>query len=449
MSTLTTTCIFLLNINEEIFFKGFTWQTALYLLILCILLFCSAMASASETALFSLQPNDINELKTSSRKSEKAVLEIRQNPKRLLATILITNNLVNVTITIFSTYIMAMMFNESANMVLAFIINVVVVTSLVLIFGEMIPKIYATKRPKALAISMAKVLKILIVIFKPLSSILVNSTSFIDKKLAKKSKGLSFSDLSTAVEITTDDTPLEEKNMLKGIATFSEKEVSEIMRPRVELAAVPYETDFNTLIKFIIDNGFSRIPVYKDTLDEIAGIIYVKDLVPNVGNSNFQWQKLIRSAYFIPENMKINDLFQSFRTKKIHIAIVVDEYGGTSGLVTMEDVLEEIVGDISDEFDNIGEEDYYTVSDENTYLFKGQTSIVDFCKVFGISDNYFDEIKGESDTLAGMILEIEGRIPETGCTTEYKNFKFEITKVDTRRIIQIKVTYNENNSQTE
>lgn len=165
----------------------------------------------------------------------------------------------------------------------------------------MIPKIYATKRPKALAISMAKVLKILIVIFKPLSSILVNSTSFIDKKLAKKSKGLSFSDLSTAVEITTDDTPLEEKNMLKGIATFSEKEVSEIMRPRVELAAVPYETDFNTLIKFIIDNGFSRIPVYKDTLDEIAGIIYVKDLVPNVGNSNFQWQKLIRSAYFIPE----------------------------------------------------------------------------------------------------------------------------------------------------
>lgn len=439
----------LLNAGEDAFFKGITLQTVIYLLILCVLLFCSAMASASETALFSLQPNDINELKASGRSADKTVLELRQSPKKLLATILITNNLVNVTITIFSTYIMAMMFNESANMVLAFIINVIVVTSLVLIFGEMIPKIYAAKRPKNLAVTVARVLKVLIVVFKPLSGILVKSTSFIDKRLAKKNKELSFSDLSTAVEITTDDTPLEEKNMLKGIATFSEKEVSEIMQPRVELSAVPYDTDFDTLVKFIIANGFSRIPVYKDTLDEIEGIIYVKDLVPNVGNSDFQWQKLIRSAYFIPENMKINDLFQGFRSQKIHIAIVVDEYGGTSGLVTMEDVLEEIVGDISDEFDNVEEEDYYTVSDDNTYLFKGQTSIVDFCKVFGISDNYFDEIKGESDTLAGMILEIEERIPEIGFATEYKNFKFEITKVDARRIIQIKVIYNEYNSQTE
>ena len=430
---------------ETPFFLGISWTTVIYLLILCLLLLCSALASASETAFFSLLPNDINELENSDRRSAKLVLELRQKPKEFLATILITNNLVNVTITIFSTYIMSRMFNLAANPVWAFIINVVVVTSLILIFGEMIPKITAAKRARSLATSLAPSIKVLMVVFKPLSNLLVKSTVLIDKRLAKKNVNqLTITDLTTAVDITTDDeTPIEERSMLQGIATFGEKEVSDIMQPRVQLFAVKITTEFEHLIELIIENGFSRIPVYEDTLDEIKGILYVKDLLPHLEEHDFQWQGLLRPAFFVPENKKINDLFQDFRAKKIHIAIVVDEYGGTSGLVTMEDVLEEIVGDISDEFDSVVDNINYKKIDDKTYIFQAQTSLVDFCKVFDINELYFESIKGESDTLAGLILEMEGRIPQAGFSTSYKEFVFQIEKADKRRIIEIKVTYNE------
>ena len=430
---------------ETPFFLGISWTTVIYLLILCLLLLCSALASASETAFFSLLPNDINELENSDRRSAKLVLELRQKPKEFLATILITNNLVNVTITIFSTYIMSRMFNLAANPVWAFIINVVVVTSLILIFGEMIPKITAAKRARSLATSLTPSIKVLMVVFKPLSNLLVKSTVLIDKRLAKKNVNqLTITDLTTAVDITTDDeTPIEERSMLQGIATFGEKEVSDIMQPRVQLFAVKITTEFEHLIELIIENGFSRIPVYEDTLDEIKGILYVKDLLPHLEEHDFQWQGLLRPAFFVPENKKINDLFQDFRAKKIHIAIVVDEYGGTSGLVTMEDVLEEIVGDISDEFDSVVDNKNYKKIDDKTYIFQAQTSLVDFCKVFDINELYFESIKGESDTLAGLILEMEGRIPQAGFSTSYKEFVFQIEKADKRRIIEIKVTYNE------
>ena len=430
---------------ETPFFLGISWTTVIYLLILCLLLLCSALASASETAFFSLLPNDIKELEDSDRRSDKLVLELRQKPKEFLATILITNNLVNVTITIFSTYIMSRMFNLAANPVWAFIINVVVVTSLILIFGEMIPKITATKKARSLARVFAPSIKVLMVVFKPLSNILVKSTVLIDKRLAKKNVNqLTITDLTTAVDITTDDeTPSEERSMLQGIATFGEKEVSDIMQPRVQLFAVKITTDFEHLIELIIENGFSRIPVYEDTLDEIKGILYVKDLLPHLEEHDFQWQGLLRPAFFVPENKKINDLFQDFRAKKIHIAIVVDEYGGTSGLVTMEDVLEEIVGDIRDEFDAVVENKNYKKIDDKTYIFQAHTSLVDFCKVFDINELYFENIKGESDTLAGLILEMEGRIPQAGFSTSYKEFVFQIEKADKRRIIEIKVTYNE------
>lgn len=430
---------------ETPFFLGITWVTVVCLVILLVLLLFSALASASETAFFSLLPSDINEMENSDKRSDKLALELRDKPKVFLATILITNNLVNVTITIFSTYIMARMFNLAANPVWAFIINVVVVTSLLLIFGEMIPKITAAKKARALATFLAPSINVLVVIFKPLSSLLIKSTAIIDKKLAKKNVNpLSISDLTTAVDITTaEETPSEERSMLQGIATFGEKEVSDIMQPRVQLFAVKFTTKFDHLIEMIIENGFSRIPVYEDTLDEIKGILYVKDLLPHLEDPDFQWQDLLRPAFFVPENKKINDLFQDFRAKKIHIAIVVDEYGGTSGLVTMEDVLEEIVGDISDEFDAVAENKNYKKVDDKTYIFQAQTSLVDFCKVFEINEFYFEDIKGESDTLAGLILEMEGRIPQAGFSTSYKEFVFQIEKADKRRIIEIKVVYNE------
>ena len=423
------------------FFIGISAKAIICLILLCGLLLCSAMASSSETAYFSLQPNDINELESSSKRNEQLVLEIRQKPKTLLVTILITNNLVNISITIFSTYIMNMMFNLSVNPIAAFILNVVIVTSLILLVGEMIPKVYASKKAKSIAIMMAPVLKALIVIFKPLSKIFVSSTSFIDKKLAKKTCTISLSDLSTAVDITTEDgSSPEEKNMLKGIATFGEKEVSDIMKPRVNMFSLSMETTFDELMPQIIDKGFSRIPVYDKDLDDVKGMLYVKDLLPHLEENNFAWQNLIRPVFFVPENKKINDLFQDFRTKKIHIAIVVDEYGGTSGLVTLEDIVEEIVGDISDEFDKEPENEYYKKIDNETYIFKAQVSIVDFCKVFEIDDDYFEEIEGESDTLAGMILELEGRIPEIGFKCSYNDFSFEIVEADKKRIIKIKVT---------
>lgn len=407
---------------------------------MCVLLLCSAMASSSETAYFSLQPNDINEMESSQNRSEHLVLEIRQKPKTLLVTILITNNLVNITITIFSTYIMNMMFNLAVNPVAAFVLNVLVVTSLILLVGEMIPKVYASKKAKSIAIMMAPILKVLIVIFKPLSEIFVASTSFIDKKLVKKTGSISLSDLSTAVDITTEDgSSPEEKNMLKGIASFGEKEVSDIMRPRVNMFSVSMETSFEEMMPQIIDRGFSRIPVYDKDLDDVKGMLYVKDLLPHLEEKNFKWQDLIRPVFFVPENKKINDLFQDFRAKKIHIAIVVDEYGGTSGLVTLEDIVEEIVGDISDEFDKEPENDNYKKIDETTYIFRAQISIIDFCKVFEIDDDYFEEIEGESDTLAGLILEIEGRIPEVGFKCDFRKFTFEIVEADNKHIIKIKV----------
>lgn len=411
------------------------------MVLMLVLLLCSAMASSSETAYFSLQPNDINEMETSSNKREQLVLEIRQNPKTLLVTILIANNLVNISITIFSTYIMNMMFNLAVNPIAAFVLNVVVVTSLILLVGEMIPKVYASKKAKSIAVMMAPILKVLIVIFKPLSKIFVASTSFIDKRNVKKSDSLSLSDLSTAVDITTEDgSSPEEKNMLKGIATFGEKEVSEIMCPRVNMFSVSLDDDFESLMIQVVDKGFSRIPVCDKDLDDVKGMLYVKDLLPHVEEKDFAWQKLLRPAFFVPENKKINDLFQDFRSKKIHIAIVVDEYGGTSGLVTLEDIVEEIVGDISDEFDKEPENEYYKKIDNYTYIFKAQISIVDFCKVFEINDDYFEEVEGESDTLAGMILEMEGRIPETGFKCSYREFSFEIVEADNKHIIKIKAS---------
>ena len=423
----------LLTVVSNNFFTGFTVNAIIGMAVLCLLLIASALISSSETAFFSLQPADIDDLESRPDAKSKLVLKLREIPKTLLATILIGNNFVNVTITLLSTYIMAQLFDMANYPVAAFLLEVVIVTSLILIAGEITPKIYAGKRPR-----------FLIGFFKPLSKLLVNSTSFMDKHLEKKKGEISMEDLSTAVDIATEEsTPLEEKQMLKGIASFSEKEVSGVMIPRIDIIGVEQGMEFTEMLAIVIKSGFSRIPVYDETMDNVSGILYVKDLLPYLDAQSYEWQKLIRPAFFVPENRKINDLFQDFREKKIHIAIVVDEYGGTSGLITMEDVIEEIVGEINDEFDEANLEEHYKKLDDNTYLFKAQTSIVDFCKVFGVDEGYFEPMQGEADTLAGLILEIEGRIPEIGFKFNFEKFHMEITDADTKRIKEVKVVYDE------
>ena len=430
----------LLTVVSNNFFTGFTVNAIIGLVVLLLLLIASGLISSSETAFFSLQPADVDDLESRDDAKSKLVLKLREKPKTLLATILIGNNFVNVTITLLSTYIMAQLFDMVGHPVAAFLLEVVIVTSLILIVGEITPKIYASKRPVKVARFMARPLRFLIGFFKPLSKLLVNSTSFMDKHLEKKKGEISMEDLSTAVDIATEEsTPLEEKQMLKGIASFSEKEVSGVMIPRVDIIGVEKGMEFTEMLAIVIKSGFSRIPVYDETLDKMTGILYVKDLLPYLDAQSYEWQKLVRPAFFVPENRKINDLFQDFREKKIHIAIVVDEYGGTSGLITMEDVIEEIVGEINDEFDNVKQEQHYTKIDDSTYLFKAQTSIVDFCKVFNLDEDYFEEQQGEADTLAGLVLEIEGRIPEVGFSFDVEKFNFEITEADHRKIIQIKV----------
>ena len=434
----------LLTVVSSNFFTGFTVNAIIGLVVLCLLLVASALISSSETAFFSLQPADIDHLESRDDTKSQLVLKLLEKPKSLLATILIGNNFVNVTITLLATYIMMQMFDMANYPMAAFFLEVVIVTSLILIVGEITPKIYASKRPVKVARFMARPLRFLLGLFKPLSKLLVNSTSFMDKHLEKKKGEISIEDLSTAVDIATEESPpSDEKQMLKGIASFSEKEVSGVMIPRVDIIGVEKSIEFAEMLAIVIKSGFSRIPVYDETLDQVEGILYVKDLLPYLDAESYEWQKLIRPAFYVPENRKINDLFQDFREKKIHIAIVVDEYGGTSGLITMEDVIEEIVGEINDEFDEASVEEHYKKQDDGSYLFKAQTSIVDFCKVFGVDEDYFEPMQGEADTLAGLILEIEGRIPEIGFKFNFERFHMEITDADTKRIKEVKVIFDE------
>lgn len=433
---------FSLNIVLEQFYLGFSTDTVLAVLVIIILLFFSGLVSGSETAFFSLSPSDLDSLKVRNGKKDKAILTLLTKPKQLLATILISNNFINVSIVILSTFITVNLFDIQSNKLFIFFVQVVVVTSLLLIFGEIIPKILSHREPVAVVTFMVMYMKFLIWFFKPLSSILVNSTSFIDKRVVKKGHNISMSDLSDAIEITSDTSVTDdEKLILKGIATFGEKEASEIMVSRVNITAVDITLSYTEVINVVLKSGFSRIPVFKETLDSISGILYIKDLLlfPDINKIN-GWQKLIRKpVFFVPENKRINDLLQEFRDKKIHLAIVVDEYGGTSGIITLEDIIEEIVGEISDEFDVEPLQFKYEKISDILFVFEAKTPIVDFCKILGVEDEIFDDVRGESDSLGGLILEFESKIPEPGSIINFKQFRFEIIDVDQRKINKIKV----------
>jgi len=414
----------------------------LSLAVMVLLLLFSAMISGSEVAFFSLNPSQLKDVEESQSRRSKLILALMGKPKRLLATILISNNFINVAIVVLSVFITNGLIYQIQYPLIAFLIQIVVVTALILLFGEIIPKMYAATRAVKFATIMVMPLNALVKFFSPLSLILVRSTSFIDKQMAGKGVDISISDLSEAIEITSDETtPEDEKKILKGIVKFGDIEVSEIMKSRVDVIAVEMNEGFDEIMEKILTSGFSRIPVYEESFDQIKGILYVKDLLPYLDEKEgFKWNTLIRDAFFVPENKKISDLLKEFQEKKIHMAIIVDEYGGTSGLVTLEDIIEEIVGDISDEFDSHDEEIDYTRINDNNFIFEGKTTINDFCKIIGIEDEIFDEVKGDSDSLAGLILELEGKIPEKDITINFQNFDFTIKEVDDRRIQRIHVS---------
>ncbi len=408
-------------------------------LVLLIVLLCgSALMSASEVAFFSLKPADFDELENKKNKKSLMLFKLLGNPDSLLANILVGSNLFNISIIILSTYITHLVINFQNAPVLGFVFQVLIVTSLLLFAAEIIPKIFAINHNVKVAMLMAYPLYILSKLFYPLTTMLVGSTMLVQKRLAAKRPQISVSDLSNALEITSASLN-DEKTILKGIVRFGNINVSEIMQPRVDIVAVDYNTTYRKLLSVVIETGYSRIPVYEKSPDHIKGILYTKDLLPHLQETKvFKWQSLIKPANFVPETKKIDDLLAEFQKNKNHLAIVVDEYGGTSGLVTMEDILEEIVGEISDESD-VDEELLFKKLSANVYLFEAKILLNDFFKITGINETVFDGVKGEYETLAGLILELKGEIPQKNDKIVFENLTFIIEAADKRRIKQVKV----------
>lgn len=409
------------------------------ILAIIVLLLMSALVSGAEVAYFSLTHNQIEELRQKQNAASKGILNLLERPKRLLSTILITNNIVNIAVIIISAMVMGQLFVFGAHPVLEFIVQVILITFILLVFAEVLPKVYASQKPVSFALFMAAPLLGLRKVFWPLSTLLVKSTKMIDARMEKKRPNLSMDELSHALELTAENNSTEEdKNILRGIVRFGNIFAREIMRSRVDVVAVEITIPFSRLLKIILDAGYSRIPVYRDSFDNVEGLLYIKDLLPYLEKGDeFEWQKLLRPCFFVPESKKINDLLKEFQEKKIHLAVVVDEYGGTSGIVTLEDILEEIVGEINDEFDI--DEGIYSKLDDNTYVFEGKTLLKDFCKITGVDFELFSEVKGESDTLAGLILEIKQELPFKGEKIHFRNFEFRVEGVDNRRIKRVRV----------
>ena len=404
------------------------------------LLFCSAMISGSEVAYFSLDAS-----KWKEEEDKTSVTQIKKmlvNPNHLLATILISNNFINVAIIILSTYMTNHLLDYSHYPIMNFIVQVVVVTFALLLLGEVIPKVYANQNSLTFAKWMSGPLSLLSTIFKPLCKLLVSSTSIIERRFNAKGYQISVDELSSALDLAGEnDTKEEEKRILRSIVEFGNIQVKEIMKSRVDVSALEQNISFEEVKNLVVSSGYSRIPVYRENFDTVIGILYIKDLLPFLTNKDFDWINLIRTPFFVPEAKMIDDLMREFQEKKIHLAIVVDEYGGTSGIVTLEDIIEEIVGDINDEFDDDGIQ--FSKLDSSNYIFEGKTSLNDVLKTIDCVIDFFDPIKGESDTLAGLILEMKGNIPENGEILKYEQYSFTVESVDKTRVKRVKVTINE------
>ena len=409
-------------------------------IVLLLLLISSALVSGAEVAFFSISQTELDEL-SEKTKGKSTVVNLLNNPKKLLGTILITNNFINILIVLLFASLGEVFFKGLSGTV-KFLVEVVLVTFLILLFGEVLPKVYATRKSLQFAGFIAKPIQALNTLLTPLSSILISLTNVIENRLGNKNNNLSVERLSQALELTSEDaTTKEEQKILEGIVTFGNTETVQIMKPRTDVCAISEDTDFETVLSIILKNGYSRNPVYKENIDNIIGVLYAKDLLTHLNKKIFDWQSLIREPFFVPENKKLDDLLSEFQEKKKHLAIVVDEYGGTSGIVTLEDVIEEIVGDINDEFDD--EDLSYSKLDDNNYIFEGKITIKDFCRVLeDTNEDQFEEDKGESETLAGFILEVSGKFPKKGEKIKYKNYTFTIEVVDKKRIKQVKVTRN-------
>ena len=409
-----------------------------------ILLFFSALISGAEVALFSLKPTDFEQEK--ENKNLQRVKHLLENPKKLLATILVANNFINIAIVLLFNSLAEVLFGSLQTnyygINLRFIVEVGVVTFLILLFGEILPKIYATRKNRAFSAFMATPLMVLYKLLIPVSIPMSKTITYIQEKLGKQKSNISVDHLSQALELTSkEDTTHEEHKILRGIVNFGNTDVKEVMTPRMDVFALDQKTPFGEIIPRIIEHGFSRIPVYKENIDSISGVLYVKDLVPYIDKVKFDWVSILREPYFVPENKKLDDLLNEFKSMKMHLAIVVDEYGGTSGLISLEDIIEEIVGEISDEFDD--EEIIYSKLDDKTYVFEGKTSLKDFYKIIKPENSsLFEEAKGEAETLAGFILEIAQGFPKKNETIVFKNYTFTIEAFDNKRIKRIKLTLN-------
>lgn len=411
------------------------------IILLIILLVCSALISGAEVALFSLTKSNIDEGLDNKSVTIQIIAKLLERPKKLLATILVANNFINIAIVLLFAYIGETLFKDVTNTFLRFLLEVVSATFLILLFGEIIPKIYASRNSVKFSSFMARPLKVLDVLFSPLSLPMRYVTIQIQNKFGKQRSNLSVDQLSQALELTNDqDTTQEEQKLLQGIVSFGNTDTKQVMRPRMDLFALNIDTPFETIIKDIIDNGYSRIPVYEESIDTIKGVLYVKDLLPHLNKKKFNWTSILREPFFVPENKKLDDLMVEFQTKKVHLAVVVDEYGGTSGLVSLEDIIEEIVGDISDEYDD--EDLIFTKIDDNNFSFDGKTPLKDVYKIVGLEEEAedFESRKGEAETLAGFVLEISGGFPRIGSKINFKNYVFTIEALERKRIKQIKLT---------
>ena len=430
---------------SDISFNPISLGVAIAILITIVLLGLSAFASASEIAYFSLSPSDLSELSEERTEQDKAINMLRDDSERTLATILITNNFVNVTIIMLCNYIFTSLvcFGEKAYW-LQFLIVTVLLTFLLLLFGEIIPKVYSREEPLAFCRRSVSGILFFRRLFWVFESILLRSGFLASKVIKNDQQMLSVDELEHALELTDKNDIKEEQKMLQGIVRFGDETVREVMTSRQDIVALNINSPFSDVLKSIIENNYSRIPVYQNNDDNIKGVLYIKDLLPHLAKpTSFKWQTLMRPPHFVPETKRLDDMMKDFKENKVHIAIVVDEFGGTSGLITLEDILEEIVGEINDEYDE--EDTSYSKLNYNTYVFDGKTLLSDVTKILEVDDDYFSEIEGDADSLAGLLLEIKGDFPTMHERIEYRNFMFEILKVDGRRISKVKITISANN----